>query len=123
MANDQSKLDRVNKTVVDGEFFELYASKVFHQRGVPILVSPLLLRKRDLGQIDLCVKSEKSFIAAECKLGEGRVSLVQRKRLLKSLKFISFLFNEDVKLELLYGFAKSFESAYSFKSKKIGELR
>jgi hypothetical protein len=91
--------------------------------GVPILISPLLLRRRGLGQIDLCYISKDIIVAAECKRGEGWVSPNQKKRLMDSIKFMSFLFNKRIRLELLYGFAKSFESAYSFKSKKIGELR
>ena len=33
---------------------ELRWSGVFHEKGIPVLVSQDLLRKRGLGQVDLC---------------------------------------------------------------------
>lgn len=106
----------------EGEKTELYISKVFHGEGVPFLISPMLLRRRGLGQIDVCYWRKNKIIAAECKLGEGFITSQQKDRLKHSIHFLGNIFNCSVELKLVYGFAKSFESAYSFNSKKIGEL-
>lgn len=106
-----------------GLAFEGHVSHSFHDSGVPLLVSPLVLRQRSLGQLDLCVFKKDGLFVAECKYGDGLLSFGQRKRLVASCHLLINLFDCPVQLFLLYGFAKSFDSAYSFKSKKIGELR
>jgi hypothetical protein len=78
---------------------ELRFSKEFHREGLPLLVSPMLLRLRDLGQIDIArLKKDKDGWLLE--IGEVKSSVQgleqmersQKKRLLSAQKFLSGLF-------------------------------
>ncbi len=83
---------------------ELKFSLCFHQEGVPLLVSPLLLRSRGLGQIDLgrFIKTGQDWEIelAEVKsshLGKEVMSLKQKQRLRASGNFLGSLFGAFVR--------------------------
>lgn len=85
---------------------ELSQSKTYHQEGIPLLVSPLLLRKRELGQIDLArVTKDRTgnwlIEIGEVKSSEIGVEMMvrsQRKRLFSAQIFLSGLFGHRSKL-------------------------
>ncbi|MBG08659.1 MAG: hypothetical protein CME68_07865 [Halobacteriovoraceae bacterium] len=84
---------------------ELRWSRFFHERGVPVLVSQDLLRKRGLGQVDVCFfKKERGRIIL--KLIEVKssphtfFSQKQRRRLLGACSFLSKVFNVPSSLSL-----------------------
>jgi hypothetical protein len=86
---------------------ELICSEKFHQEGFPLLVSPLLLRERSLGQIDLArIRKDKDGWIIE--LGEVKSSAMgekafmrrQKWRLESSQKFLSSLFGHRTKIIL-----------------------
>lgn len=107
-----------------GQKFEKEASSFFHGQKhiIPLLVSPLFLRERGLGQVDLAWFQGHYLYVAECKSGEAKLYWPQERRLKASLKFLSHLFATPSRLFLISGFAKSDHTAYPFKVKKIGEL-
>jgi hypothetical protein len=88
---------------------ERACSLEFHREGVPLLVSPLLLRERSLGQIDLARirKDENGWII---EIGEVKSSLMggevsvrgQRSRLQGTQNFLSALFGHRSKLFHFY---------------------
>jgi hypothetical protein len=87
---------------------EIHFSVSFHSQGIPLLVSPTLLRSRNLGQIDLArfMKSQKSWVLelGEVKssaLGLEQMGRSQKKRLLNSLHFLGGLFGHEAKLSVL----------------------
>ena len=78
---------------------ELEASKDFHSVGIPLLVSPKILRSRNLGQIDLArlLKKNEGWIIniAEVKssdLGQMQMQKSQKYRLISSQNFLSSIF-------------------------------
>ncbi len=84
---------------------EIFFSRIFHAEGTPLLVSPLVLRSRSLGQIDLA-RLKKSQLEWILEIGEVKSSQVgqeqflrgQKKRLLSSQKFLSGIFGARSKL-------------------------
>lgn len=77
----------------------------FHQEGIPLLVSPQLLRSRDLGQIDLSrmVKKKGEWIieVSEVKsssVGEENFFRGQKMRLTRAMQFLSSLFGASTRL-------------------------
>jgi hypothetical protein len=83
---------------------ELYFSKDFHREGLPLLVSSLLLRKRNLGQIDLgrLNKDQMGWIVEigevkSSQTGVEQMELFQRKRLFSAQNFLSGLFGHRTK--------------------------
>ena len=82
---------------------EQQASRHWHKRGIPLLVSPKLLRSRRCGQIDVGViaagKEGKKICLVECK-SSGLVSKVQYGRLRRSACFLSSLLNFPVFIEI-----------------------
>ena len=92
-----------------GQRLELSHSISFHAEGFPLLISPDLLRKRDLGQIDLSrmqKKSEWLIEIAEVKsssVGEDAFARGQRKRLIAAGNFLSGIFGAPVKFIRLVG--------------------
>lgn len=84
---------------------EIEHSVSFHAEGVPLLVSPSLLRQRFLGQIDLARlrKDRAGWLVeiAEVKSSEtGTEKMLQgqRRRLFGAQKFLSGLFGSRSKL-------------------------
>jgi hypothetical protein len=84
---------------------EIEHSKSFHSEGYPLLVSPQLLRSKNLGQIDLGrIKKDRGEWLIE--LGEVKSSsaglqmmgIKQRFRLYDSLRFITSLFGHRGRL-------------------------
>lgn len=89
----------------NGFKLEKEVSQHFHQEGIPLLVSPQLLRSRDLGQIDLArlIKDRTGWILeiGEVKssvVGEEQMLRTQRFRLFASQRFLSGLFGHRSKL-------------------------
>lgn len=87
-----------------GQKLEEEKSLLFHREGVPLLVSPALLRSRGLGQIDLARMKKKNSWVIE--IGEVKSSDVgvevflrgQRMRLFQSLRFLSSIFGAPSRL-------------------------
>lgn len=84
---------------------ELFFSRTFHNEGTPLLVSPKLLRSRDLGQIDLArVRKERGewiLEVGEVKSSEIGIEMMirgQRARLFAAQKFLSGIFGFPSKL-------------------------
>lgn len=100
-------------------------SEFIHLENLPLLVSSQLLRRRNLGQIDVSWMDKKYIYIAECKSGNAFLGESQTKRLKGSLFFLATLF--DIKGRLFKvseaeEFAKFQQSAYPFKVSKIMEL-
>ena len=82
-----------------GEVGESLVSDRFHKQGVPLLVSPVFLRQRGCGQIDVARFINKGvgqwhLEVAEVKCGEREEVLPhrQKQRLRKSVSLLSSLF-------------------------------
>lgn len=93
-----------------GLFNEIKFSRSFHADGVPLLISPKLLRARNLGQLDLARLRKDSdnwtIEIAEVKsseVGELQMQRFQKMRILASQKFLSGLFGFRSKLIHLIG--------------------
>lgn len=102
---------------------EREVSRSLHKEGVPLLISPLLLRRRGCGQIDVSIIKKDHIIVAECKYGRSEISYKQRLRLWAAGRLLLVIFDKPVQLLKIKTFAKSFDSAYPFNRYKIGELR
>ncbi len=90
---------------------EIFHSKIIHQKEIPLLISPSLLRSLGLGQIDIASfvrGAEGEFII---KLYEVKNSVVvkrgQRLRLQLAAEFLAKVFDLNVQLIYLFG-AKEF---------------
>ena len=93
-----------------GQECEKQFSLRFHQgAGIPILVSPQVLRSRDLGQLDFSRfdTSKRQVMIVELKNGEW-VTGGQKRRLLASGRWLSQVFN-----------APSLISGFSWKKQKF----
>lgn len=84
---------------------EIHFSKTFHSQGSPLLVSPLILRFRDLGQIDLArLRKDKTDWILEIvevkssRVGQELLLRGQKIRLLNAQKFLSGIFGVRSKL-------------------------
>ncbi len=88
---------------------ELFHSQKFHSEGIALLISPQLLRSRDLGQIDIArLNKKESWILeiAEVKssaMGFEAFQRGQRKRIILSGNFFSGIFGCPVKFIRLLG--------------------
>ena len=89
---------------------EIHFSKSFHSEGIPLLVSPALLRERNLGQLDLA-RLRKNSIGWILEVGEVKSSVVgeemmersQLKRISSAQNFLAGLFGHPTKLIRLVG--------------------
>lgn len=94
-------------TYKQGMIFESESSAKLHPKGIPVLVSEHLLRKRGLGQIDLAILRENQLEVYEFKKSTrstlDRVHRKQRLRLEKSCLFLGALFKKKVTLTLYSG--------------------
>jgi hypothetical protein len=94
---------------LSGLALERERSREFHADGLPLLVSPKLLRSRELGQLDLArMKKKESWIleVAEVKtssVGDEALERGQRKRIVNAAKFLSGIFGCPVKFIRLVG--------------------
>lgn len=90
---------------MQGLAFEIYISKHFHQRGIPVLVSPIILRRRNLGQIDLVHIVDDIVIVYEIKSSTiGKEQLYKGKqitRLRHSSLWLSQLFKKHAQLKII----------------------
>jgi hypothetical protein len=71
-------------------------SHFVHAQGVPLLVSPQLLRSKGLGQIDLAIFHKQQLNIYEVKKTLPTIfsgpNTVQRRRLLRTQKFLAEIF-------------------------------
>ena len=105
-----------------GEEFEKLASSHLHIGPTPILVSPLVLRRRGLGQVDLAYMQHGKIYAAECKSGGAKVSGFQFKRLCATAKFLTLVLKKRIHLIGIQQVAKVNAGDYPFKVCNIREL-
>lgn len=85
------------KSSVRGVELEEVLSSLFHQEYIPLLVSPLFLRERGAGQVDIAYFFEKRIYLVEVKSSIG-CSHRQLKRLRNSGILISSLFDLSVQI-------------------------
>ena len=95
---------------MSGLKLEKHLSVEFHQVGIPLLVSPQILRSRDLGQIDLArmVKKNAEWVieVSEVKsssVGEANLVRGQRRRLTQAQMFLSSILGSPSRLILTVG--------------------
>lgn len=93
-----------------GESLEVYHSSDFHAHSIPILISPQVLRSRNLGQIDLLklVKDQEGWVIEMAEVKSSQLGLdfmqnQQKLRLLGSGKFIAGLLGTRLKFTVLVG--------------------
>lgn len=84
-----------------GKKHEANFSKNFHQKGIPLLVSPLVLRSKNMGQVDMARILDNQIEVAEVKSG-GHISVSQQSRLLKSAEFLSIILKKSAKLTFAF---------------------
>jgi len=79
-----------------GDYVERQASREIHKKGVPLLVSAIILREIGAGQIDLArienIANTKIITIFEVK-SKWRPAPGQWQRLKKSSLFLSYIFN------------------------------
>lgn len=94
----------MSKNIYKGQREELiYSLKVHNQSGVPLLISPLLLRELGAGQIDLAILERKGdwrIILYEIK-SSGFIDHLQHKRLKKAAHLLSKVFECSVSIHLV----------------------
>jgi hypothetical protein len=90
---------------LSGHRNEIKASLGFHSKGIPLLVSPSLLRLRNLGQLDLArvIRDSEGWVVeiGEVKssaMGEEQMQRGQKKRLFSSQHFLAGLFGHRTRL-------------------------
>ncbi len=88
--------------ILKGQALEKKNSLCLNRGNIPILISPGVLRRRGLGQIDLCYLDGASDLGhvLEIKMGgqmfdERRVSHKQMQRLYKAADWLSQVFNKS----------------------------
>lgn len=86
-------------TCKKGLDFELRFTRSFHQKGLPVLVSPLILREMGLGQVDAARLTQKRLELCELKL-YGELSPKQKARLVRSANYLGELLDKEVVLTL-----------------------
>ncbi len=72
---------------------ELVASMEIHAKGIPVIINPLVLRKLNLGQIDLCHIANDHLVVYEIK-SYPVLSNRQKYRLIKSTHYLAEIFNK-----------------------------
>lgn len=95
-----------------GDKSEAYYGQKVHQLGMALLVSPLCLRQRNLGQVDAAVLVNDSIYLFEIKSrkwanvyeGQDWISQRQRRRLMDSAKWLGQIFNRPARLRPLMVF-------------------
>jgi hypothetical protein len=84
---------------------ELRFSESFHSEGIPLLVSSVLLQKRNLGQVDL-VRLKKDLTGWVIEVGEVKSSEMgifsmernQKQRIFSTQNFLAMIFGYRTKL-------------------------
>ena len=87
---------------INGITLELKMSKILHSDTIPLLVSPLLLRERGLGQVDISRISKDRIEIFEVK-SSAIVGYTQKRRLVASSDFLSFVLKYPVSLRYAFG--------------------
>ncbi len=89
-----------------GDIAESSVSLSFHRRGVPVLVSSLVLRSQNLGQIDTALLEKNQKKAWVLKIIETKSSLYpgskQLFRLRKTQDYLSRVLEIESKLEVKF---------------------
>jgi hypothetical protein len=89
-----------------GDILEADSSHIFHKKGVPTLVSPMVLRALHLGQIDIAYLERlpnKSWILKIIEVKSSLYpSLPQMKRLRKTQDYLSRVLEIEAKLEVKF---------------------
>ena len=80
-----------------GTFKVMKISKMIHQETVPVLISPVMLRKFKAGQVDIAFLDAKKLFLIEVK-NSKYPKLKQIQRLKNSQEFLSCVFNCEVML-------------------------
>ncbi len=94
---------------MSGLSLEILKSRDFHSEGIPLLISPDLLRKRDLGQLDLVRLQKKNHWTleiAEVKSSATGVAALergQRKRIISAGNFLCGIFGCSMKFIRMLG--------------------
>ena len=89
-----------------GDILESSKSQFFHQKGVPTLVSSLLLRSQNLGQIDIAYLEKKANKSWVLRIIESKSSMypshIQMMRLRKTQDYLSKVLDMESKLEVKF---------------------
>lgn len=89
------------RTKNNGIGLELEYGHYLHQHNLPLLVSPLVLRKRGAGQIDIAYIKDDIVYICEVKSHLLPVAIEQKNRIFCSALFIKTLLSLPVKIRLL----------------------
>ena len=88
-----------------GDEYEQIISKEMHEKYMPVLLSPLLLRRLGAGQVDLAYldnsSREEKIVLLEIKKNKQFFSGGQRRRLGRSQDLVASIFEKDVVLRLV----------------------
>lgn len=89
-----------------GDILELETSRIYHQHGVPALISSLVLRSHNLGQIDIAYleKNKKQswvlvILETKSSMYPGRTQIM---RLRRTQDYLSRLLEMESKLEVKF---------------------
>jgi Holliday junction resolvase-like predicted endonuclease len=91
----------LKNSYVRGQNFEQRVSKRIHANETAILVSSLVLRSLNCGQIDICTYKNEMIVVYEVKYGGQKIPLKQYRRLLNSANLLSYLFQVSSKILLV----------------------
>ncbi len=80
------------KSTSKGESLEKYNSIIIHKSGTPLLVSSLILREFNCGQVDISIFYKNQIHIFEVKCKPEAITKKQRARLMQSLEFIASVF-------------------------------
>lgn len=86
------------------EFLELAYSKSIHAKGIPVLLSPLVLRSYGCGQVDLALM-KKIYSNWVIELYEvktsGIIGTKQKNRLKNAARFVSMILEANVFVKIV----------------------
>ena len=91
--------------VNEGFEFEKKMSFALHTAHTPVLLSSLLLRQINLGQVDICVMksnlTSRFLVLYECKT-QSSPSINQKMRLQKTAEYLSTVLGMSAKIEVIF---------------------
>lgn len=96
------------KSTSSGNILEQNLSRGIHQYGIPILISPKLLRRYGYGQVDLCLYYRGEIFLYEVKTHPELISPKQVRRLKGSLHFLMKTFNSHGHFQVINSLPKQF---------------
>lgn len=89
-----------------GDTLESRVSEIFHQKGVPALISSLVLRSQNLGQVDIVYLEKNNQKKWVLKIIEAKTSMYpsrfQMARLLKTQDYLGRVLDVESKLEVKF---------------------